>query len=247
MNNVDHIIRYLSDEMNPEEASSFKEKLVADQGFREEFEEVSAAYNLIRDQLQKRDMEYFKQSLSEVMKRSEIKAGHSRRNQHSWWYLPLLLAGCLAILLSIFLSKPDGDKIYSRYYHPEDDPVLTAFNQGTRGITESGILYYTLGQYSKTIEVMSEQLTQNPDNQLAQLYYLLASIETGMQDSALVRLAPLEPDIDHQLGQAICWYRTLALIKSGRIEEVEATLLPLIQRAGPYQSDARRIRKNLLK
>ncbi len=247
MNNVDHIIKYLSGEMNLDEASSFEDKLASDHGFKEQYEEVSAAYNLIRDQLQKQDLADFKKNLSEVMERPVTEQPNPHRSLRSWWFLPLLLAGSLAILLAVFLSNPDGSKTFSRYYHPEEDPVLLAFNQGTRGGTESGILYFQLGQYAKTMEVMSELIAKDQDNQLALLYYLLASMETGKQDEAMEKLAPLDLRIDHQVGQALYWYRALALIKSGRYVEADALLLPLIQQQGPYQTNARRLQKNLLK
>ncbi len=247
MNNVDHIIKYLSGEMNLDEAGSFEKKLASDHGFKEQYEEVSAAYNLISDQLQKRDLDDFTKTLLEVMEQSDNKLPIARRGFRSWWYVPLLLAGSLAILLTVIRHNPDASSVFSRYYQPWEDPVLLAYNQGTRGPTESGILYFQLGQYEKTVEVMSELIEKDSENQLALLYYLLASIEIDMPDLAIEKLAPLDLKIDHQLGQALYWYRALALIKMDRYEEADIFLLALIQQPGPYQSYARRLQKNLLK
>ncbi len=247
MNNVDHIIKYLSGEMNLDEAGSFEKKLASDTGFKEQFEEVSAAYNLIRDQLQKRDLDDFTKTLLEVMEQPDSKQTIDRRKLRSWWYVPLLLAGSLAILLTILRHNPDGHSLFSKYYQPGEDPVLLAYNQGTRGPSESGILYFQLGHYAKTMEVMSELIAEDPENQLALLYYLLASIEIDMDDLAIEKLAPLDLRIDHQLGQALYWYRALALIKMDKYEQADLFLLALIQQPGPYQSHARRLQKNLLK
>lgn len=247
MNNVDLFIKYLSGEMNLDEAGSFEEKLASDPRFKEQFEEVSAAYNLIRDQLRKRDLDDFTRTLLDVMEKSEGKQAAPRRRFRSWWYLPLALAGSLAILLTVFRINPDGNRVFSRYYQPGEDPVLLAYSQSTRGPAESGILYFQLGQYAKTVEVMSELIAKDTVNQLALLYYLLASIETGMQDQAIEKLAPMDLRIDHQLGQALYWYRALALIKINRYEEANLFLLALIQQPGPYQSKARSLQKNLLK
>ena len=94
---------------------------------------------------------------------------------------------------------------------------------------------------------MSEQIEKDTGNQLALLYYLLASIEIGLQDQAIEKLAALDLKTDHQLGQALYWYRALALIKMDRYEEANQFLLALIQHPGPYQSKARSLQKNLLK
>ena len=247
MNNVDLFIKYLSGDMNLEEAGSFEEKLASDPGFKEQYEEVSAAYNLIRDQLQKRDLDDFTKTLLEVMERSDGKLASPRRRFRSWWYVPLALAGSLAILLTVFKFNPDGNRMFSRYYQPGEDPVLMAYSQSTRGPTESGIFFFQQGQYAKTVAVMSELIAKDTGNQLALLYYLLASIETGMQDLAIEKLAPLDLRTDHQLGQALYWYRALALIKMDRYEEANQFLLALIQQQGPYQSKARSLQKNLLK
>ena len=245
MSNVDHIIKYLSGEMSPEEAGSLEKKLASDPGFKKQFEEVAAAYNLIRDQLQKRDLDDFTKTLLEVMEQPERKHSLPRPRFRSWWYIPLLMAGSLAILLTIFRHNPDGNSVFSKYYNPGEDPVLLAYSQSTRGSAESGILYFQQGQYVKAEEVLSELIAKDPGNQLALLYYLLASIEMDMYDPALEKLAPMDLRIDHQLGQALYWYRALALIKMDRNEEANQLLLSLIEQPGPYQPHARRLQKNL--
>jgi hypothetical protein len=247
MNNVDHIIKYLSGDMNQDEAGLFEEKLASDHVFKEQYEDVSAAYNLISDQLQKRDLDDFTKTLLEVMEKSGYKQALSNRRFRSWWYIPLALAGSIAILLTVIRYNPDGNRMFSRYYQPGEDPVLLAYNQSTRGPTESGILYFQQGQYAKTVEVMSELIEKDTTNQLALLYYLLASIETGMEDLAIEKLAPLDLKTDHHLGQSLYWYRALALIKLDRFEEANLFLLALIQQQGPYLSMARSLQKNLLK
>ena len=125
--------------------------------------------------------------------------------------------------------------------------MLRAYSQGSRGSTESGILHYQLENYTESREIMSGLLEQDPENSLVQLYYLLSSIEKDHQDKALEKLAGLELNTEHQLGQAIYWYAALAFLKSDRPEEARSYLHPLVQQQGPYQSDAQRLEKILLK
>jgi len=247
MNNVDLIIKYLSGEMSKEEARSFEEDLAAGQGLKEEFDEVSVAYKLIRDQLQKKDEEEFKSRLLEVMGQPVSGEKLPGRSVLSRWYFLLAMAACLTLLLTIFLPQKSGEKLFSKYYHPDDDWIVLAYEQGTRGKAESGITHYQLGHFPESMEIMWEIIEQEPENQMALLYYLLSSIEVEKQDQAIEKMAAQNLSHNHQLGQALSWYTALALIKSGRPEEAIVYLHPLIQQQGPYQAEARRLEKILLK
>ena len=94
---------------------------------------------------------------------------------------------------------------------------------------------------------MLELMEEDPENLLARLYYLLASMETGNREEAIQELSTLDPGLDHQLGQAMCWYTALALLKSDQTEAAADQLESLISREGPYRSDALKLQKRFLK
>ena len=56
-----------------------------------------------------------------------------------------------------------------------------------------------------------------------------------------------KPNMDHQLGQALVWYTTLALLKSGRLEEAGTQLMPLTEQPGLIRQMPVRLQKMLLK
>lgn len=246
MNNVDLSIRYLSGELNREEIASFEKELASNQGLKAEFDQVSAAYELIRDQLQLRDEEEFKNRLLDVMKHPAKALPPNGRRFRKGWYILLPLAASVAILLLIF-SPGSEDLLFSRNYHPENDKVLLAYMQGTRGKAETGILHYQHENYMECRKIMEELMEENPQNLLAGLFFLLSSIETGNADEALEKLTTLEPGLEHQLGQAVSWYTALALLKTDRAEEALSHLQSLVMQEGPYKSDAMRLEKILLK
>lgn len=247
MNNVDLFIKYLSGEMNQEEAGSFERDLASNPELKERFEDVSAAFRLIKDQLQKRDEDSFRAKLVEVMENPSLRFREKRESRRPKWYFLLPLAGSLAILLAIYLMNRGADRIMTRFYDPTNDPVVLAINQGTRGETESGIILYRDSRYEEVLKKMLELLDQDPENQLALLYYLLASMELNLQGDALEKVLAIPSHHDNQLGQSIIWYTSLALVKSSRKEEAAKHLQPLTDHAGPYESDARRLQKMLLK
>jgi tetratricopeptide (TPR) repeat protein len=247
MNNVDLFIKYLSGELNREEIDSFEKELASNLEFKEEFDQVSAAYELIRDQLQLRDEDEFRIRLLEVMKHTAKSKPPKGRRLRRGWYILLPLAACVAILLVIFLSPRSDKLLFSRQYHPENDKVLLAYMHGTRGKAETGILHYQQENYLESKKIMEELMAEDPENLLARLFFLLSSIETGNADQALEKLATLDPGQNHQLGQALTWYTALALLKTDRKEEALIHLHSLVLQEGPYKSDAIRLEKILLK
>ena len=70
MSYVDLIIKYLSGDLSREESSSFEKELERNEELRKATEEQSAAFKLIRDQLEKRDLARFKATLAEVMQKT---------------------------------------------------------------------------------------------------------------------------------------------------------------------------------
>lgn len=247
MNNVDQIIKYLSGDMNLEEAGSFEKDLASNLELKEEYNDVSEAYRLIKDQLQKRDLNSFKGKLLEVMEQTSPKIRYNVFRHKPGWYIMLPLAASLAILLALFLKDEGPERILSRFFNPQKDPVVLAYNQGTRGDTASGVLLYQVGQYQESMVELSHRLDQDPNNQVALLFYLLASMELDLQEEVVKRIQTLPYNTESPLGQSLIWYTSLALIKSDRMKEAEIQLRPLIMQAGPYQTDASRMQKMLLK
>ena len=148
----------------------------------------------------------------EVMEKPTLKIRHNRAGYWPRWYFLLPLAGSVAILLAVFLMNQRGDRILSRFFEPDKDPVILAFNQGTRGDSEPGIMLYHEGHYQESMDKMSELLEQDPENRLTLLFYLLASMELDMQEAVLDRVQTLAIDTEQRLGQSLNWYITLALV-----------------------------------
>ena len=111
MSYVDLIIKYLSGDLSREEATSFEKELESNKALREAFEAQSAAYELIGDQLQKRDQKAFRAKLQEAMSHDAPISGSRKVGFRSWWYIPPAVACSLAILLIVLLSHPGNERI----------------------------------------------------------------------------------------------------------------------------------------
>lgn len=247
MSYVDHILKYLSGELSPEEEYSFKEELKSNEDLQKEFAELSSAYELIRDQLQKRDEVAFRQKVQEAMDHKKNPSPSFALKIRSFWYIPMALAASLAILWVLVLNQTDNEKILSLFYAPDQDPVLLAYMQETRGEQEAGILNYRNGSYSEAMKILERQMKEDPDNKILLLYYLLSAMELDREEEVLPLALNATLEYAHLPDQAIGWYSTLALIKTDRREEAKKTLGPLTEDSGPYRSHAEKLLKLLLK
>jgi hypothetical protein len=247
MSYFDLIIKYLSGDLKQEDSTSFEKELESNVELKTEFEEVSAAYSLIRDQLQIKDLEAFRKKLVKAMDHEAPQAEPTKHWFRHGWYVLLVAACSLALLLIIPFNHPDNEKILSRYFDPMNDPVVLTYNQNTRGEPEAGIHHYSNGNYNKSMELISDRIREEGENQLLQLYYLLSAIELDRQDEVLELISIEDSDRMLLTEQAISWYSTMALLKSGKRKEALEKIHPLTEQHGPYQSDALKLEKVLLK
>jgi len=246
MSYIDLIIKYLSGDLSREEATSFERELESNHELKESFEEHRAAFELIRDQLQKRDDKAFREKLQTAMSH-DAETVKRKPLSRIWWYIPPAVASILAILLILFPQSPNNEKILTSYFHPEEDPLVLAYNQDTRGEPEPGIIHYRDGNFQQSMDLLSISISQGKEDKLILLYYLLSAIELDRQGEVFDRIRIQNPSNMDLLDQSICWYTTLALLKSNQQEEALEKLQPLTKQEGPYQSDARKLEKILLK
>jgi len=248
MSYVDLIIKYLSGDLSQEEATSIEKEMESNDELRRTLEEYAAAYDLIRDQLRERDEKFFRAKLEEAMNHEargpEHKPGWLKRR----WYILLAAACGLLFVLTFLLDRPTGnERILSRFYDPGRDPILLALNQDTRGETDPGILQYYTGNYRGSMDTLAKRIETRDVNKKVLLYYLLSAIELDRQEEVLGMMMVEKSDSMDLPDQAITWYTTLALLKSGQRDAAFAELHPLTRQPGPYRSDAVKLEKVLLK
>ncbi len=247
MSNVDRFIKYLSDELDLKESEALERDLASDPRLKKEFEKVSAAYRLIGEELQRRDLEAFRKKLTEVM--DEPLPGVQKADKRRGYFSVLLpLAASLAMVMVLLIRKDAVEhRTVSRFLNPQEDPVVLAMQHGTRGTEDRVIHLYGEGRYLESMAACIPVLEREPDNQKALLFFLLSSLEVGEEKNALERLPELSSTPGDQLGRSILWYSSLALLRSGEKEEAILRLDRLIEQQGPYRKEAEKLKKVLLK
>lgn len=249
MKRVDHMIKYLSGDLNPEEALAFERELIENPQLKQEFSDVSLAYSMIGDQLRKADEEAFTAALDRAMNRSQ--PGGRRRKNHRirQRYLLLAVAASVTLIVSILVPQRGSEKIYSSSYNPSNDPVILALEGNMRGEADHQVLaeFWKKEDFNHCRREAAKQLSENSSEQLAMLFFLLSSMEMDDATVALERLNTFQIDPGQSWGQAITWYKALALVKAGNTTEAAALLTTLCELSGPYQKDANKLKKKLKK
>jgi tetratricopeptide (TPR) repeat protein len=247
MKYVDHIIRYLSGDLNADENLEFEEQLSSDPALRDEYRQVSEAYSLIREGFRKKDTEAFRQKLRQAMERSPAVTPPEKRRQNPAMLLILSVAASLAILLVILTLTGREDHLFNGFYQPKEDPVILAMSQDSRGNTGTGITLWQREEYAASQHYLGELLEEDPGNRSALLFYLLSSLELGKEEDAIRKVLRQEIGYAHPAERAIAWYTGLAMIRSGRYEEASRYIQPLAEHKGSYDREARKLQGELSK
>ena len=161
----------------------------------------------------------------------------------------MAVAASVAVLLTIIGNPIGSERIYSSSYHPSDDPVLITLEANTRGEAPHQNIV-NLWQEKEFIQCISEAekfLEEDSADQYAMLFYLLSSMEMNQGEKALEGLKMRETDLSQTLGQALTWYRALALVRADALSEAAALLTTLCEVPGPYKEDAYKLKKKLRK
>jgi hypothetical protein len=247
MNYVDPILKYLSGELSPEEAKSFRESLDSNEELKQEYEEISAAYELISKQLLAKDELAFRKKLMASMDRESQPDISTPGRNRRWWISLAAIAATLAIVLLIWIRPTGKEWVLSRFYSPDQDPVVLALFQNTRGPQEEGILYFRNERYGEAMQSLEALISERTSNKQILLCYLLSAMELDREEEIINQLLSWEFQAKNPGDQALSWYASLALYKADRPEEARSILHALTLESGPYQSDAENLLNLLLK
>ena len=249
MKRVDHMIKYLSGDLEPEEALAFERELRENPQLKQEFSDVSLAYSVIGDQLRRADEKAFTAALDKAMNRSQAAGNRKKNPRNRLHFLLLAVAASVTLLVAIIGPQRGMEKIYADSYNPSSDPVILALEGNMRGEADYQALaeYWKKEDFNQCRSEAAKQLSENPSEQLAMLFFLLSSMELDDAAVAMERLYAFETDPGQPWGQAITWYKALALLKAGKTKEAAASLTTLCELSGPYQKDANKLKKKLKK
>ena len=233
------IIRYLSGEMAQDEAEAFRQAMAGDKELQDSFENYSLAWKLMGDRLREKDEDVFRKKLGAIVKENTA-PGPVHKSGRRWWIC--IPAAAAVILLAVLLFNESGkDRLYQQYCHPADDLLVEAMLQSTRGIADEQLLLYREGRYSESMERGMALLEEGQNEDRILLFTLLTALEINAEAEVLPFLQRLDHDTGYPLGQALCWYHAMALLKTGEYELSKHLLSRLEGSEGPYEKAAHKL------
>lgn len=247
MKRVDQIILYLSGELDPESSGELEKEMEEDASLRETFLACSAAYDFAGDQLRMRDEQAFRDRVREIMNNAEpgLRGGYAKQRVRRWGWLSV--AASAAVLAVVVTFSINDRNAFESFYRPEADPFILALKDQHRGLQDSLLIRFVHEEYEALYLESESILRREPENRMARLLFLMASIELDREDSALqMEWATLANGSDI-LDQAVNWYLAMACLKSDAEKEATLLLQELADLPGPYARDAEKLLRLLTK
>lgn len=251
MKRVDQSIKYLSGELGAEEARAWEEELTQNPALRKDFEDVSFAYELAKSQLLQEDEALFREGLQAAMKAPVRKPkradGPTARGARHLMMPAAAMVAIAAVLLVFLMVLAPPRNPFERFYEPGNDPYLGALSTATRTADNSLYALYQQQEMEALYEKSLQGLKQAPPSLELALLHLIAALETGRERQALEIIPACNPTSEDPLVRALCWYRALALLKSGNEERAIGALEDLRKATGAYAEPADKLLKVLTK
>ncbi|MCF8233902.1 MAG: tetratricopeptide repeat protein [Bacteroidales bacterium] len=239
------IDRYLNQDLRGNELSEFEKMLSNNPWFRKEVnlhKEINAA-------LLEKDIMKLRNELKSIQAKQRTSRNKIIRMFPPNRYLFGSIAAAASIILIIggilLFSKGDhvsNNSLYSNYYNPEEAITIVRSGGNTEDITlKEAMMAYQDKNYESAIELFS----QEPQNNLAKFYMGLSYMETGNSKKAIELFNELISHQENLFVEQAEWYLGLSYLKIDEYEKAKELLTRIANSDNIYQTDAKKILKNL--
>lgn len=166
--------------------------------------------------------------------------------QNSRNYQVIAIAASLVIILAlyfllVFQVKPEGDKLFKRYFEPYPDVISMKGEVSPKDeLFKSGMYYYGLKKYDTAIIIFNSILKEDSTNETVNFYTGIAYLGLGKSKEA----TGIFLDMDKNEGifnQQVKWYFSLSLILHHDFKGAIPFLEDLKKENGYYSEKARNL------
>ena len=245
MRSDEKIIRYLSGDMSKDEAEAFRQAMAGDKELQDGFKDYSLAWKLMGERLREKDEEAFRDKLKALMDKRE--SGGQTALKSRKWLFTIPAAAAILLLALLLFNEGDNSRLYQLYCQPSEDALVGAMLAETRGQVDEQLMLYRDGRHGESMARGITLLEGDRNDVRTLLFTLLSALEISAQEEVLPLLQKLKHETDYPLGQALCWYHAMALLKSGDKEACAHLLTRLEEEKGPYEKAAHKLRQRMKK
>lgn len=159
----------------------------------------------------------------------------------------VLVIGAVAFF-NLF-QPTDNDALYGQFYstYQNDIPLRLRSVEGEQLLHpsfEKALENYSSGNFQASLPLFDEFLKAEPDNEAANFYAGMASLESGQWEKATVFFENARKNSGSYSSKAT-WYLGLSYLKLGKNDEAKAVLNELLEKGGFKTQEAKKLLQKL--
>jgi len=187
--NAEDIIKYLDDNLSNDEKQKFESQLERDQSLQKELASIKEMQIFAKS---KSDEQKAIQSSREVYQQYKLKNKPTQKTPSSLksnikYLIPISVAALVLLGifgLGLFDQAPlSNQELYAEYFSPAD-LSLTKRSESDQSLQKNAETAFNSGDYSSAIDILSQLIGTDNNNQELRLYRAISEMETDQLENA---------------------------------------------------------------
>ena len=243
MSDFELIEKYLSGKLNAEEKRIFRNRLLNDPTFNQEFQDLKDIRLYVK-QTARKDLKTFFNAIETSIEKEETTKDQTVMKK----VLSIAASLVLIVAISYFgLSNriQSNEELYSEYYSSYNN--LTGQVRGATveapSFEEQAMLAYDAGDYLKSSEMLSNLVKENP-NAMNYFYLGISQMEIGEVSEAIKNLNTVVNSYDAFKEQAR-WYLTLAHLNNDDKDAALGNIAHILVNKSEFKERAQKLLEDM--
>lgn len=234
--------KYLSNQLTPEERTSFEAELDTNENLQLRLKILKSQKSFLKNKDAISNSKSAIHDISQKFRQQDDGKLVKKRN-NLIYIIPSAIAALLLVGLFLrpLISATDTSTLYTEYFQPTELSLLTK-SEANDELQQSAELSFNQKNYTEAIAHLNKLIEEDPTSQLYVYSLAVAKLGAGQNAQAI---SELEQFKSHPLyGSAAQWYSALAHLKMDNVDAAKS-LLNNISSQSSYFSSARQLLKDL--
>ena len=259
---MEHIERYLDNQVDEKEREEVGKRLVEDAEFRKLFDEMEAMLDGIRHSASKTTAEEKLQNLEATIHRLEEKEENENEDVHGveagqvhkpiiivWYNRPVfraIAASVVLLVVAYFVFGPFGQptpkELFAEYHivYPNRDPNVRGGNEQQMDDRALAFVAYDHGEFTKAASMFEDILHDSQDITTDRFYLGNSYLKMDEGDKAIEQFR-IVADAGKGLALQAKWYLGLSYLSLGNGESAKEALMEVKDAGSDYSRQASEI------
>jgi len=192
-NNPEYIDAYFNDELAPEDARQFEQKIIEDRNFAEEVAFYLSVKQALKEEMIREKKKWFRQLADQnAPQPKDHEAGHLRK---IWLYRVAAAAAIIGVIFFagyVFLAKPDSPLQMADKYIGVELQTLPVTMGIEKDSIQDGLSLYNENKLDPSLKLFENIIGRDSSNISAKKYAGIVYLRLGNYDKALTYFQQLE-------------------------------------------------------